>query len=331
MRVVVIGGGSIGERHVRCFQQTRRVDVALCEIDAALRERVAQAYRLRETFGDVDEAVERGFQAAVICTPAHLHVALARKFVAAGTHVLIEKPLSVSLEGVAELAAAASEANLVAAVAYVYRAHPALAAMREAIQSGRFGRPLHATVVAGQNFPHYRPAYRQSYYTDHATGGGAVQDALTHLVDAVQWLVGPIDRLAADAAHQKLEGVTVEDTVGVIARHGDVPAVYSLNQFQPPNETTITVACEHGAARFEYHRRRWRWMTHPESPWQDEPCEPLERDTLFQMQAARFLDAIEHGAPPLCSLAEGWLALRANLAILRSVQSNSWQSTEPLS
>jgi predicted dehydrogenase len=327
MRVVVVGGGSIGERHVRCFQRTGRAEVALCEINEAVRRRVAEEYRLGDSFEDVDEATARGFEAAVICTPAHLHVALARKFVEAGAHVLIEKPLSTAEDGVAELASLAEEKRVVVAVAYVYRAHPALAAMREAIVSGRFGRPLQVTVAAGQDFPHYRPAYRETYYTRHATGGGAVQDALTHLIDAVQWLVGPIDRLAADAAHQRLAGVEVEDAVGVIARHGDVPATYSLNQFQAPNEVTITVACEQGTARFEYHYGRWRWMTEPESPWHDEPCELLQRDTLFQTQAERFLDSIEHGAPPLCSLTEGWQALRANLAILRAVQSNTWQTT----
>lgn len=329
MRVLVVGGGSIGERHVRCFLRTDRVDVALCEIDAALGARVAARYGLRAHYGDAEEAAARGCEAAVICTPAHLHVPLARRFVEAGAHVLVEKPLSTSTDGVAELAALAEEKRALVAVAYVYRAHPALAAMREGIKSGRFGRPLHVSVAAGQDFPHYRPAYRETYYVDRARGGGAVQDALTHLINAVEWLVGPMDRAAADAAHQRLAGVAVEDTVGVVARHGDVLAVYSLNQFQAPNEASITVACERGTARFEYHRRRWRWTTAAEQPWRDEPCAELERDTLFQLQAERFLDAVQRGAAPLCSLAEGWQTLRANLAILRAIDDRTWQATEP--
>ncbi len=75
---------------------------------------------------------------------------------------------------------AVANRGLIAGVAYPYRAHPTLAAMRDAIASGRFGKPLEVVVVAGQHFPTYRPAYRDIYYRDRATGGGAIQDALTH-------------------------------------------------------------------------------------------------------------------------------------------------------
>src|SRR5690606_32808909 len=130
--------------------------------------------------------------------------------------------------------------DVVAGVAYVYRAHPALEEMRQAIASGRFGRPVELVAVLGQHFPFYRPAYRTIYYRDRATGGGAIQDALTHVLNAGEWLVGPITRLACDAEHLVLDGVDVEDTVHLLARHGRVMASYSLNQHQAPNESTIT-------------------------------------------------------------------------------------------
>ena len=115
--------------------------------------------------------------------------------------------------------------------------------------------------TCGQHFPFYRPAYRDIYYKDRATGGGAVQDALTHVMNAGQWLVGPIDRLVADVDHQVLAGVSVEDTAHVLSRHDGVMGCYSLNQHQAPNETTINVICTAGTARFESHNSRWRWMT----------------------------------------------------------------------
>ena len=130
----------------------------------------------------------------------------------------------------------------------------------------------------------------------------------------------------ADAAHQMLEGVTVEDTVHVLARHGRVLACYSLNQHQAPNESTITVVCEHGTVRSETHRNRWRWMTQPDEPWHDEPVTPLSRDDLFICQANAFLDAMEDRAPPLCSLEEGIQTLRVNLAALASIEQQTWQT-----
>jgi len=322
--LLVVGCGSIGERHLRCFQQTGGADLSLCESNDALREDVAARYGIPRTFASYDEALEHGPDAVVICTPAHLHTRMALAAAGRGCHLLVEKPLSTTLEGVDALQEAVDSRNLVAAVAYVYRAHPALSEMREVLRSGRFGRPVQAVVNAGQNFPFYRPAYRDIYYRDRATGGGAVQDALTHSFNAVEWLVGPATRLVADGGHALLEGVTVEDTVHVLARHGDVHASYSLNQYQAPNEITITIVCERGTLRFEYHRSRWRWQDDPAGTWQDQTVSGLERDTLFLNQASAFLDAISGKREPLCTLAEGIATLRANLAILESIENGQW-------
>lgn len=334
--VLVVGAGSIGERHLRCFLETGRATASFVEIDSVLRARIAERYRV-PGFAEFDAALAVSGDAAarpdlaVIATPAHLHLAIAARLAAAGLHLLIEKPLGVSTDGVDRLAEIARQQRVTVAVAYVYRCFPGLAAMREALLSRRFGRPVELVAVCGQNFPTYRPSYRDTYYANRATGGGAIQDALTHVLNAGEWLVGPIERLVADAAHRVLDGVSVEDTAHVLARHGAVLGSYSLNQHQAPNEITLTVVCEQGTARWESHAQRWRWMTRPSEPWHDEPHEPLARDAAFITQANRFLDTIEGKASPVCSLDEGLQTLRVNLAALASVDSGGWKSIGDLS
>lgn len=318
-RVLVIGVGSIGERHLRCFGHTGRCAMALCETNPELRERVAGRYGVEDAFGSLDDVPLERFDAAVICTPAPLHVELATRLVEAGLHVLIEKPLSVGLDGIERLKALLSERGRVGAVGYVNRANPSLAQMKAALDAGRFGQPREIVGVSGQHFPTFRPAYREIYYADRAAGGGAIQDALTHHLNAGEWLVGPIGRLAADAAHQVLEGVSVEDTVHLIARHGDVLGSYNLNQFQAPNESFIQVNATEGSCRYEPQAQRWRWMRHGDDAWHDEPHAGIERDTTFVYQAEAFLDCIEgRRERPLCTIEEGEQTLRVNLAALRS-------------
>ena len=324
--ILIIGVGSIGERHLRCFQATRRAQVSLCELNPVLRTTVAERYQITDVFDNLESALAGKPEAVVVCTPAHLHLPLAVAAAKRGIHLLIEKPLGTTLEGVETLQAEVRERKLVAGVAYVYRAHPALASMREAIRSGRFGEPVQVVGTFGQHFPFYRPAYRETYYQSHATGGGAVQDALTHVVNAGEWLVGPVDRLVADAAHQVLAGVEVEDTVHLMTRHGTVLGAFTLNQHQAPNEGSLTVICKQGTARFEYHNSRWCWQTEPGDAWHDEPGVKLERDTLFTIQAESFLDAMQGTRAPLCNLAEGIQSLRVNLSILRSIQERQWQT-----
>ena len=182
----------------------------------------------------------------------------------------------------------------------------------------------------GRHFPKYRPAYRNIYYADRASGGGAIQDVLTHAVNAGEFLVGPVERVMANAAHQVLEGVSVEDTVHVIVRHrGHVMGCYSLNQHQAPNESATTVICERGTARFELNNARWLSMTEPGGEWKVEEAFSLERDDLFTAQANYYLDMLEGNAPPLCTIEEALQTLRVSLAILRSSEQQTWHEIEP--
>ncbi|TWT60773.1 Gfo/Idh/MocA family protein [Rubinisphaera italica] len=324
-QILIIGGGSIGERHVRCFQQTGRARVSLCEMREDLRKDVSERYGLNQCFSSLDKTLQNAaFDAAVICTPANMHIPMALDLAAAGCGMLIEKPLSTSPQGTEQLQAAISSAQLPVSVAYVLRQHPALQSLKKSVDEGRFGRPVQIVFVGGQHFPYYRPAYREIYYTRHETGGGAIQDALTHMVNAAEWIVGPITRLSADAEHCVLDGVDVEDTVHMMTRHGDVLGSFSLNQHQPPNESTLTVICENGAARYEAHHCRWLSCTEPGSEWTVEETFQIERDDLFMSQAEGFLNQLDGNVDPACSINEAIQTLRVNLAALESVRTARW-------
>lgn len=318
--ILIVGCGSIGERHLRCFQGTGRAEVSVCDASAPLLERVARQYAA-PAFADFHAALAaRRWDGVVICTPAHTHIDLALAALRHGAGVLIEKPLDTGLARVDELLRAAADARRFAAVAYVYHLMPWIREAREFLRHGALGRVLHASVAAGQHFPTFRPAYREIYYARHETGGGAIQDALTHVANAVEWLIGPATRVFCDAAHQALEGVTVEDTVNVAARHGNALVNYALNQFQAPNEMTLNLHCEGGSVKVEGHERRWSVWRRGATAWEPHQTPPLERDDLFIAQAGAFLDGL-HGQPtPLATLDEAVQTLKFNLAALASAR-----------
>ena len=327
--MLVVGVGAIGERHLRCFQETGRCELAICEPNAELRAEVADRYDIADSFPDVETAIEQSaFNAAVIATPAPLHVPLATLLARQECHLLIEKPLSTNVAGIDVLRKTVAERSLVAAVGYTQRAHPGLQAIKQQIDSGRFGRPLQIRVVLGHPFAHFRPAYRDVYFARHEDGGGAIQDAITHSYNSVQWLVGPCHRLVTDATHLKLDGVDVEDTVHTMARHGDVMASFALNLYEASNEAMITVTCEAGTLQCDFKRVRWSWVTQPAGSWNHEPVDVPGRDVLYIAQANVFLDCIDGTAQPLCTLDEGFETLLTNLASLRSSEQRKWQDIQ---
>lgn len=320
--ILIIGCGSIGERHLRSFLRTGRADVTACEANPVLLQRMADTYKVR-TFADATEALGGRFDAVVICTPAPLHVPLAIQALAAGKHALIEKPLSHSLAGVDELFRTREQSGKQVAVAYVHRVNPILVAAREFIASNELGPVLQATVTSGQPFHIFRPAYAQTYFRERRTGGGAIQDALTHFANWMEYVVGPADSVMCDCAHLALAGVEVEDAVHLSARHSKVLINYSLNMFQAMNESTLQFNTAVGSVKIEYHLARWGTFRTGDTAWSWRTLPAPERDTPFIAQAGFFLDQIEGKPPVLCSLEAAYQTLRFNLAAQASAEAGA--------
>jgi predicted dehydrogenase len=323
--ILVIGCGSIGERHVRTFLATNRAQVLACDHRAAILGNMASRYGVEICTDWRAALLNPAVTGVVIATPAPAHIHMATQCLTAGRAVLIEKPLSLTLEGSAELLHARDRADRFAAVAYVLHFAPAFQAARSFLQNSAYGTLRHVAVNTGQHFPLFRPAYRDIYYRDRAQGGGAIQDALTHLANAIEWVAGPTTRVFCDAAHQVLDGVTVEDTVNVSARNGEIMASYALNQFQAPNETRCDFHAINGSVRVELHAQRWGTLARGDADWTWHAAPVADRDQLFVAQAHAFLDGCEGKSTLLCTLEEGIQTLRFNLAALQS-----WESHLPV-
>lgn len=318
--VLVIGCGSIGERHLRCFLGTGRAQVTGIDTSADTLARIQKTYAVPVGTDWLKEAQSGRHDVAVICTPAPFHVEMAIRALQAGLHVLIEKPLSQSLAGIDQLVATRARAQRQVAVAYVYHTYPALRQVSEFVRTGRLGPILQAVATSGQPFHRLRPGYAKTYYQDRKTGGGAIQDALTHMVNWMESILGPTESVLCDCAHLAVPDVQVEDTVHIAARHAGALCTYSLNQFQAPNENYIQLNAAEGSLRIELHRQRWGTFTVGATDWEWRQAPAIERDTPFTTQANAFLDQIEGKSPPLCSLEAGIQTLRFNLAALASAE-----------
>ncbi|MEI7799836.1 MAG: Gfo/Idh/MocA family oxidoreductase [Opitutaceae bacterium] len=323
--VLVIGCGSIGERHLRCFQSTGRAKVTACDASPTILANLAKTYQVA-TFNDWELALaQEKFDAVIICTPAHLHVPMAIRVLQKGCHVLIEKPLSISLAGVHDLLKARDLSGRQAVVGYTLHSSPLLIAARDFLRTGELGAIRHVTLTSGQHFPIMRPAhaapYAQTYYRDRKTGGGAIQDALTHMANWVESVLGPTDSLYCDCAHQALPGVTVEDTVNISSRHGDILVNYTLNQFQAPNESTLQFNTATGSVKIEFHNRRWGTLRLGDADWNWRESPPSDRDTNYILQANLFIDQIEGKSAKLCTVEAALQTLRFNLAAIASADS----------
>jgi predicted dehydrogenase len=150
LRVAIAGAGFIGAVHARSARLAgaRLVGVATSSPDRS--ERAAAELGADRAFGSAEALVAaRDVDVVHICTPNHLHLPLAEAALAAGKHVVCEKPLATDVEGARRLVDAAAAAGRHAAVPFVYRYYPTVREARERVRSGRTGavRLVHGTYL----------------------------------------------------------------------------------------------------------------------------------------------------------------------------------------
>jgi predicted dehydrogenase len=143
-RLAVAGLGSWGRNLVRNFDELAEL-AWLCDVSAARREEFAQRYphaRVTERFDDVlgDDAVG----AVVVATPVPTHFDLARRALQAGKHVFVEKPPAMRAAEMKELCALAADGNLVLMPGHLLLYHPAVARLKQIVDSGELGEVMYA-------------------------------------------------------------------------------------------------------------------------------------------------------------------------------------------
>ena len=206
MKVLVIGCGSIGRRHAA--NAAALASTAVYDASAAAARDCAAATGATP-FDTLDAALTWRPDAVVVATPHRSHLALATAAIPLAD-VLIEKPLSHSLEGVGDFLCAVERADRRAFIVCNMRFHPGPAALREALP--RVGTPLFARAHVGNYLPSMRPGrdYRELYAARRAEGGGVVLDAV-HEIDYLSWLFGPVARVACRAGKLSDLDIDVED------------------------------------------------------------------------------------------------------------------------
>ena len=217
--MLVAGAGAIAQRHIRnvldldpgaSITVLRR---APGPEDGALRERgVAVVYDL----GDI--ALER-LSAAILASPSPAHVGLALELARAEVPMLIEKPLSDTLDGVTTLIDECDRRGVVLMVGYNLRFRGSLRRLRAELYGGTIGVPQFARAEVGQYLPDWRIGrnYRTTVTAQRRLGGGALLE-LSHEIDYLRWLFGEVAEVRAWAGSLGDLEIDVEDTVEMVLR-----------------------------------------------------------------------------------------------------------------
>ncbi len=222
INLMIVGCGIIGRHHG--VVATRHPDFRVSAVVDRDPEQAAATASLIEHEGGCRPTIFTGLDCALgaaeadlvaVCTPSGLHVEQAERVLAAERHVVIEKPLDVSVERgnrFARTASAARERGLMTSVISQHRFDPAHVAVHQAITTGRFGRLT--SVAASMAWYRSQGYYDQGDWrgTWALDGGGAVMNQGVHTVDLVRWFLGRPVEIFAHTARLAHENIEIEDT-----------------------------------------------------------------------------------------------------------------------
>ncbi|HYH88462.1 MAG TPA: Gfo/Idh/MocA family oxidoreductase [Solirubrobacteraceae bacterium] len=199
LRVAIAGAGFIGAVHARSARLAGAQVVGVSASSPARAEQAAAELGIERAFATSEELVEAdGVDVVHVCTPNHLHLPLAEAALAAGKHVVCEKPLALDVSGARRLVDAAAAADRTAAVPFVYRYYPTVREAREHVRTGATGplRLLHGTYLQDWLLR----AEDDNWRVDAELGGAsrAFADIGSHWCDLAEFVSGHrITRLSA--------------------------------------------------------------------------------------------------------------------------------------
>lgn len=345
MKVLFVGLGSIGQRHLRnlsalgvaseliAYRATRHVPV--------LGEGGAQPEgpTLAERYGLIEvetlaEGLARGPALVFVCNPSSLHLEVALAAAEAGAHLFLEKPLATEWEGVARLEALVAEKGLVVTVGFQLRYDPGIEQIAAWLRAGRLGRVASALFVNGEYLPDMHPweDYRSGYAARRDLGGGNLHTQC-HDLDLARWLFGMPRRVFALGGQRSELELDVEDSTTLLMdcvsegqSGGRVPVTIQLDYLRRPSERRLSVVGELGRIEWDHPSRRATLI-----PLEGEPevlsFSDFQRNQLFEAELNDFLAAFAGGAPPRVGLAAGLDCLRIALAAHRSLETG--QAVDP--
>jgi predicted dehydrogenase len=325
MKLAIIGLGSIGRRHLGNFHTVGVEGLAAWDADPVARGAASTQFPFARVTPTLEAALE-GASGVVVCTPPDSHLALGRMALERGSHVMVEKPLTQTLDGVEAWLRDCDAKRVRVLTAYNWHYWPPMLLAERFLKEGRIGAIRAARTEYAYHLRQHRyPGrdYRHSYMAKAAQGGGCLLDE-SHAIDYMRWLCGEITELSAVVDRISSLEMDADDIVDLTVRFasGAIGNIH-MNLFAWNMHSHFELMGEDGVLqwrRFENEIRLFdpkadRWEVYPFS-WQ--------LNDMYVEEARHFVACVRGEATPRCDGWDGFKTMKVIEAARRSAAERRW-------
>lgn len=337
LRFGIVGCGSVAAFHAQAIENTPGAVLTACCSGNPQKARTFAAAHGARAFDTLEELLAGPVDAVCLCTPSGLHARQALEAMAAGKHVVVEKPMSLTLEDADRVLAAARQTGRKVCVISQLRFQPAVQAVRQALDAGAFGR----LVCVNLSMNYYRS---EAYYqaggwrgTWAMDGGGALMNQGIHGVDLLRWLMGPVTGIRASVL-TRAHAIEVEDTAAALLEfeNGAVGTLTGSTACHPGYPRRLEICGTEGSiVLVEDALVRWDLpIPCPVPVGEGANSGAADPNAIgaagHTLQIANFVDAVRNGTPLLVDAQQGRQALEVVLGVYASGRTGrAWHPETP--
>ncbi|MBA4349523.1 MAG: gfo/Idh/MocA family oxidoreductase [Thermodesulfovibrio sp.] len=337
MKVLFIGLGSIGQRHMRAVKAKFGENVTVFAYRVRdLRKTISsdmsadegtdfiKKYSV-EVFTDLNRALAQSPDVAFICNPTSGHISSCLAVVAAGCDFIVEKPLSHSMDGVDKLISICRSKGIVSLVGFQFRFHPCYRLLKNLIYEGAIGNLLSVRAEIGEYLPgiHKYEDYRCMYAARNDLGGGVILTQI-HEIDYLYDLFGLPAGIFAVGGHLSGLEIDVEDVADVLmdVKYKDriLPVSLHMDYIQTPPSRNCRIIGESGKITMDLVGSKVI-LERTGRDVEIRDVSGFERDRLFVDEIDHFFECVATRKPTIVTLEDGRNSLRIALAVKESMRS----------
>lgn len=318
VKFLVIGAGSIGERHIKNLRSL--VPELTLDVFEPRSERLLEICKKYDDMRSVDSnAIGSKYDCVIICTPPSSHIELARQAFLAGSNVFIEKPLSSNMKDVDSISLLANENKLIAFVGYNFRFNRGLQMIKRLVNECKYGKAVHTTSYFGQYLPDWRPwqNYKDSYTANKGMGGGIIHDG-SHEVDYLSWIFGLPTYVQSHFSNTDILVADTEAMADVLLKFGDMPGYIHLDFVRREYRRAVEILCENGIIRWSLSEDSVSTFDASSKEWSIFKLSENIND-MYVAEMAHIVDCVKLGKrSDIIDLENGISTLRISDAIYKS-------------
>ncbi|WP_082232395.1 Gfo/Idh/MocA family protein [Halobacillus massiliensis] len=261
LRVGLIGCGYIAQKHISTIAKVKNLKlISLSDLDTKRMDEMEKFHQQESLqsnslskFKDYEEMLgDSSIDVVIIAVISSLHARMVKEALQAGKHVVVEKPLALSIKDAEEIVKLADVHNKRVLVCHQMRYRPLISKVKELIDNGKLGAPYLgvASLRLNRSIDYYKSA---SWRGKWSTDGGMLINQGIHLVDLLIWFLGDINSVYGDLGHYLPVKETEDTAAAVFTFKNQAKGIIEANTVTQPNNLGfgLSLFCEHGTISIE--------------------------------------------------------------------------------